>query len=232
MAIITLFWKDQIGLSLTEILLLQGIFSISMVVMEYPSGYLSDRIGYRTALNFASLLGIIGWGLYTVADSFSQVLIAEVILGFSISFISGSDSALLYESLKSDGEERFYARHEGLKSSIGQLGEACGAIFAGLLYASAPLLPFIYTGVGLDFSPITDSLHGRTTAKIETTGEPSCRGLEINPFRANRKQTPPLHYYLERSVRVDLLLPNLADPALHAGWRCSARLVRASLGWR
>ena len=143
MAIITLFWKDQIGLSLTEILLLQGIFSISMVVMEYPSGYLSDRIGYRTALNFASLLGIIGWGLYTVADSFSQVLIAEVILGFSISFISGSDSALLYESLKFDGEERFYARHEGRKSSIGQLGEACGAIFAGLLYASAPLLPFI-----------------------------------------------------------------------------------------
>lgn len=143
MAIITLFWKDQIGLSLTQILLLQGIFSISMVVMEYPSGYLSDRIGYRTALNVASLLGIIGWGLYTVADSFSQVLVAEIILGFSISFISGSDSALLYESLKSDGEERFYARHEGRKSSIGQLGEACGAIFAGLLYASAPLLPFI-----------------------------------------------------------------------------------------
>jgi MFS family permease len=45
MAIITLFWKDQIGLSLTQILLLQGIFSVAMVVMEYPSGYLSDRIG-------------------------------------------------------------------------------------------------------------------------------------------------------------------------------------------
>ena len=143
MAIITLFWKDQIGLTLTEILLLQGIFSISMIVMEYPSGYLSDRVGYRAALNFASLLGIIGWGFYTVADSFSQVLIAEIILGFSISFISGSDSALLYESLKADGKEQFYSRHEGRKSGIGQLGESCGAIFAGLLYASAPLLPFI-----------------------------------------------------------------------------------------
>jgi MFS family permease len=143
MAIITLFWKDQIGLSLTEILLLQGIFSIAMVVMEYPSGYLSDRIGYRAALTFASVLGIIGWGIYTVADSFSQVLIAEVILGFSISFISGSDSALLYESLKSNKEEVHYMRHEGRKSSIGQLGEACGAIFAGLLYNAAPLLPFI-----------------------------------------------------------------------------------------
>ena len=109
MAIITLFWKDQIGLSLTEILLLQGIFSIAMVIMEYPSGYLSDRIGYRAALNLASLLGIIGWGLYTIADSFTQVLIAEIILGFSISFISGSDSALLYESLKDSEEEQHYS---------------------------------------------------------------------------------------------------------------------------
>ncbi|HEY5672454.1 MAG TPA: MFS transporter [Malonomonas sp.] len=143
MAIITLFWKDQIGLSLTQILLLQGIFSVAMVVMEYPSGYLSDRIGYRAALNFASLLGIIGWGLYAVADSFTQVLIAEIILGFSISFISGSDSALLFESLKAEGEEQHYARHEGRVSGFGQIGEACGAIFAGLLYAAAPLLPFM-----------------------------------------------------------------------------------------
>src|SRR5512138_937442 len=77
MAIITLFWKDRIGLSLTQILLLQGILSIVMVVMEYPSGYISDRIGYRTALNIASLLGMAGWGLYTVATTFAHVMAAE-----------------------------------------------------------------------------------------------------------------------------------------------------------
>lgn len=143
MAIITLFWKDQIGLSLTEILLLQGIFSVAMVIMEYPSGYLSDRIGYRSALNFASLLGIIGWGLYTLADTFTQVLVAEIILGTSLSLISGSDSALLYESLKVGGAEQHYARYEGRMNGFGQTGEACGAIFAGLLYAAAPLSPFL-----------------------------------------------------------------------------------------
>ena len=143
MAIITLFWKDRIGLSLAQILLLQGIFSVAMVVMEYPSGYLSDRIGYRAALNVAALLGIVGWGLYTVADSFGTVLIAEIILGFSISFISGSDSALLYESLKESGREQDYARHEGRMNGCAQIGEASGAIFAGLLYAAAPLLPFL-----------------------------------------------------------------------------------------
>ncbi len=143
MAIITLFWKDQIGLSLTQILLLQGIFSVAMLVMEYPSGYLSDRIGYRAALNLAALLGIVGWGLYAVATSFTQVLIAEIVLGFSISFISGSDSALLFESLKASGDEEHYARHQGRMTGLGQIGESCGAIFAGLLYAAAPLLPFM-----------------------------------------------------------------------------------------
>ncbi|WP_028584743.1 MFS transporter [Desulfogranum mediterraneum] len=142
MAIITLFWKDHIGLSLTQILVLQGIYSVAMAIMEYPSGYLSDRIGYRAALNLASLLGIIGWGLYTFADSFNHVLVAEIILGISFSFISGSDSALLYESLKGGSEEQYYARHEGRINGFSQTGEACGALFAGLFYAAAPLLPF------------------------------------------------------------------------------------------
>jgi MFS family permease len=143
MAIITLFWKDRIGLSLTQILLLQSILSVVMVMMEYPTGYVSDRVGYRVALTIASLLGMAGWGLYTVAATFAHVLAAEVLLGISLAFISGSDSALLYETLKADGTEQNYARHQGRMSGFAQAGEALGAVFAGLLYAAAPLSPFI-----------------------------------------------------------------------------------------
>jgi MFS family permease len=142
MAIITLFWKDHIGLSLTKILLLQGILSVVMVVMEYPSGYISDRIGYRAALTLASFLGIVGWGIYTVATNFAHVMTAEVLLGTSLAFISGSDSALLYETLAQEGAEQQYTRHQGRMSGYAQGGEALGAIFAGVLYAYAPLLPF------------------------------------------------------------------------------------------
>ena len=143
MAIITLFWKDHIGLSLTQILLLQGILSVVMVVMEYPSGYISDRIGYRAALNIASLLGMAGWGLYSLSTSFAHVMAAEILLGISLAFISGSDSALLFETLKQDGEELQYARYQGRMSGFAQGGEALGAVFAGVLYAYAPLAPFI-----------------------------------------------------------------------------------------
>jgi len=143
MAIITLFWKEHAGLNLTQILLLQSIFSVITVLLDYPAGYVSDRLGYRVALSIASLIGMVGWGMYTVANSFWSVLLAESLLGISLSFVSGSDSALLYETLKGEGKEQLYARYEGRMNGFAQTGEAMGAVFAGVLYAAAPLSPFI-----------------------------------------------------------------------------------------
>jgi MFS family permease len=143
MAIITLFWKDRIGLSLTQILVLQSIFSIATLLLDYPAGYVSDRLGYRCALNIASVLAIIGWGIYTVAGSFATVLLAEILLGMSLSFISGSDSALLYETLRAHGEEQSYPRHQGRMHGFAQIGEAAGALLAGVIYAHDARLPFI-----------------------------------------------------------------------------------------
>jgi MFS family permease len=142
MAIITLFWKDRIGLTLTQILLLQSIFSIATVALDYPAGYVSDRLGYRVALNIASLFGIAGWGIYTIAGSFGEVMLAEILLGISMSFISGSDSAMLYETLRAESNEGLYTKFEGRMNGFAQTGEALGAVFAGVLYAAVPLLPF------------------------------------------------------------------------------------------
>ena len=144
MAVITLFWKDQIGLSLTQILLLQAIFSVATLLMEYPSGYLSDRLGYRSALILASLLAIAGWSLYTAANSFAGVLLAEIVLGCAWAFISGSDSALLYETLRATKREGSYARFDGRMTGAAQTGEAAGALFAGVMYATWPLMPFLF----------------------------------------------------------------------------------------
>lgn len=143
MAIITLFWKDRIGLTLTDILTLQVFFSLASVLMEYPSGYVSDRLGYRFALIVACVFGIAGWGWYLAAESFWGVLVAELLLGVSFAFISGSDTALLFESLRAEGRVDLYTRCDGRMVGWAQGGEAAGALFAGLMYAHWPLLPFV-----------------------------------------------------------------------------------------
>jgi MFS family permease len=169
MAIITLFWKDQIGLNLAEILLLQAIFSLATLVMEFPSGYISDRIGYRFALNLACLLGMTGWTTYTFAGSFSGVLIAELQLGASYAFISGADSALLYETLRQDGREEHYARYDGRMTAWAQAGEAFGAVGAGVLYGWYPLLPFILqVGIWLAALGICRNLKEIPAAPVES----------------------------------------------------------------
>ncbi|NLW82353.1 MAG: MFS transporter [Desulfovibrionales bacterium] len=148
MAVITIFWKDRIGLSLTEILMLQAFFSAASVVMEYPSGYVSDRLGYRRALIVACILGILGWGWYLVATSFWGVLGAELLLGVSYAFISGSDTALLFEILQAENRVELYTRCDGRMVSWAQGGEAAGALAAGIMYSTSPLLPFVaQTGV-------------------------------------------------------------------------------------
>ncbi len=143
MAIITVFWKDQIGLSLSEILLVNVFFSTANLVMEYPSGYVSDRLGYRLALVIACCFGIAGYTAYLFAHNFWQVIGAELLLGVCYAFISGSDNALLYESLRADGRAELYTRADGRMASCAQIGEAGGALCAGLLYVSHPLLPFM-----------------------------------------------------------------------------------------
>jgi predicted MFS family arabinose efflux permease len=142
-AIITLFWKRHIGMSMEEILLLQGCFGLAMAACEFPSGYLADRIGYRRSLVAASLLMTCGWSVYCVADSFAAVLCAELILGLSMSLISGSDSALLYESLRALDREGEFSRWNGRVRFWGQAAEGTAALAAGVVFLWWQRLPFV-----------------------------------------------------------------------------------------
>jgi predicted MFS family arabinose efflux permease len=139
--IVTLFWKDQIGLSLTDIMVLQAVFGLSSVLLEFPSGYLADRIGHRAALLAGAMLWVVGWTFYARATTFTSVMAAEIVLGAGHAFISGADAALLYASLAAAGDARSYPRWEGRVRAAGQISEAASSAVGGWLYALAPRLP-------------------------------------------------------------------------------------------
>ncbi len=142
MAILTVFYKQDIGMGLKEIMLLQGAFGLVMVLFEFPSGYLADRFGYRRTLLLSSVLNMLGWSLYVRADSILTILAAEAVLGVANSLVSGTDTALLYESLEESGQESQFGHWTGRVKFFGQLGEGTAAIIAGLLYAYWHRLPF------------------------------------------------------------------------------------------
>src|SRR5882724_7072130 len=140
--IITLFWKDQIGMSLADIMILQAIFGMSVVLFEFPSGYLADRVGYRRSLLVGTSLLTAGWLLYTRAGSFWAVAAAETILGAASAFMSGADRALLWVSLEGASRTSQYTRWDGRIRAVSQSAEAMSAAAGGWLYAAGPRWPF------------------------------------------------------------------------------------------
>jgi MFS family permease len=143
MAIITLFWKYSLGMSMTEIMLLQAIFGGTVAAFEFPSGYVADRVGHRRTLILGSAVNLVAWSLYSGASRFGEVVLAEVLLGIGLSLISGADSALLYESLVEAGREETFARWHGRFRFFGQGAEGSAALVAGVLFALWPRLPFV-----------------------------------------------------------------------------------------
>jgi MFS family permease len=143
MAILTVFYREDLGMSMTEIMLVQGGFGLAMALFEFPSGYLADRIGYRQTMVIAALLNAIGWSIYARADGIGGVIAGEIVLGIGLSLISGSDSALLYESLKETGSESDYGKWNGRVRFWGQFGEGSAALVAGLMFAHWARLPFV-----------------------------------------------------------------------------------------
>jgi len=142
MPIVVPFYESN-GLGMKDIMVLQAVYSVAIVVLEVPSGYLADVIGRRKTLIIGAVFGTIGFTTYSLSHGFAGFLIAEIILGIGQSCISGADSAMLYDSLLEKGQEKKYTRFEGWITSLGNIAEAVAGILGGLLATITLRVPYI-----------------------------------------------------------------------------------------
>jgi len=157
MPVIVLFFQDN-GLSLQEIMFLTASYSLSVALMEIPSGYAADQIGRKKTLVLGCVLAFLGFGLFSLSYSFWWFLIAEVLLGIGNSFISGADSALLYDSLLEVEAEDQFLKYEGRSISIGNFSEAAAGVLGGFLAALSFRYP-AYIQVIISFSTLPLALN-------------------------------------------------------------------------
>jgi MFS family permease len=141
MPIIVLFFQEN-GLSMHEIFLLKAIYSVAIIALEIPSGYFSDVWGRKSTLIVGTALGAAGFAIYSFSYGFVSFLVAEILLGIGQSFISGSDSAMLYDSLKIAGRKDEYVKLEGRVTSIGNFAEAIAGVIGGFLATISLRYPF------------------------------------------------------------------------------------------
>ena len=156
MPIIVLFFQEN-GLEMQDIFTLQAIYSVTIVLLEIPSGYLADVMGRKTTLIMGTILGFFGFAVYSISYDFWGFLIAEIIMGTGQSLISGADSAMLYDTLKASGQKNKYLKFEGRMVSAGNLAEAVAGILGGLLAEISLRTPF-YAQTAVSFMGIPAAL--------------------------------------------------------------------------
>jgi MFS family permease len=170
MPIIVLFFHEN-GLSQKDVMVLQALFSVAVVVFEIPSGYFSDIIGRKITIIIGTFFGLIGFCVYALSYGFWGFLVAELLLGLGSSFISGTDSALIYDSLIDIGKEQHYVKFESRKTMLGNFSEATASILGGFLATISlrtpfyVILVFYFLAFLLSFTLVEPHRHKMDTSK-------------------------------------------------------------------
>ena len=129
---IILFYQSH-GLNLEQAVWLKTILSLSILILEVPSGYIADKLGRKFCLVAGSAVWIIGWLCYCIGSSFTIFAIAEIFAGVAGSLISGANTALVYETLLQLGKESHYRTIEGRLVAVAGVSEAlCGLVGAAI----------------------------------------------------------------------------------------------------
>lgn len=140
-AIWFLYFQNE--LSAAEAILLYAVYDIGTTVLEVPSGYMSDRLGRRFTLIASAVAGLGGAVLLAFGNQFEVFVLAQVLLGASGAFASGTDSALLYESLTAAGRQNEIERQELKAWRFSFCALAISALTGGAMALQSFMLPFL-----------------------------------------------------------------------------------------
>lgn len=134
-----LFWQAvwflyfQQSVSPAAAIALYAVYDISVTLLEVPLGVLSDRIGRRRTLIASAAAGAVGAALLALGDGFAIFVLGQACLGAGVAFASGTDSAMLYESLSGTGRADAVETEETRALQFSLSGFALSAVAGGAL---------------------------------------------------------------------------------------------------
>ena len=115
-----------------QVLRLEAIYYVAVVILEVPSGYLSDTLGRRLTLLISAVSAIFAYALFFSGGSFGVFVLAQIGLAASMAFRSGTDTSFHYDLLKCLGREDAYPQREARITRNVFIASAGAALLGGV----------------------------------------------------------------------------------------------------
>jgi len=135
-------------LPLQEVLLMESLYYGAVVLLEVPSGYVSDVLGRRAVLLMGALSLVLAYGTFCLGTSFSALAVAQALLAVGVAFNSGSDTSFHYDSLTGLGRREEFAAREAVVARVSLVSGAVAALVGGVVGAFDLRLAYALSLVG------------------------------------------------------------------------------------
>lgn len=139
------FYLQERGLNLFDVNLLQIAGIASQFIAEVPTGILGDKFGRKRSVVIGLALMGVSEAMMLISTQLWHFIALQAVLGFGFAFISGSQQALLIESLPRDTPDHAaqVKRALGRLSAASQIGFVISFALTGLLFPDVQLTRFM-----------------------------------------------------------------------------------------
>ena len=131
-----IIYFEQITHSYALSMLIWSISSLTQTLTEIPAGLISDRIGRRKTLICASFCIFFCFLLWAIAGNIQSsflLFLGAILWGISDSFLSGTNEALIFETMEELGKKNDFDLLYSKTNFWGQCGLALSALLAMFL---------------------------------------------------------------------------------------------------
>jgi MFS family permease len=135
------------GVALTQIGVLEGFAWLLTAFLEVPTGAIADRWGRKASIALGGMLYALAMFLILAEALSPAFLLGYALWNSSMAFVSGADTALLYDTLKADGREDQAARQSGRYAAIQQGSQGVAAVIGAAIATVDITLCFTLCGV-------------------------------------------------------------------------------------
>jgi MFS family permease len=121
------------GLPLWQIGFLEGVFHIVSFLSEIPSGAIADVLGRKRAMIISRISTTIASALMLCTNSFWLMILSFALSAWGYNFLSGSEEALIYDSLKEAGKKDKFLKVSGRLEMILNISQSVSLLLGGIL---------------------------------------------------------------------------------------------------
>ncbi len=143
LAVIIIYATTYANLSVEQFAIIAAISAAFVMLLEIPSGYLSDKLGHKKAIVLGSFFMMIAPLGFVVAPNFYGVLFASLAYFGGVAFHSGTMQAFLHETLIGLGRDGDFGSVTARAQRWGLVGNIFLVALVPLSYSIDPRLPFV-----------------------------------------------------------------------------------------